>query len=179
MAGDAQGEIQCENQRWPVLDDSNPRVAITVNSPLVAFGQAKPPLEIEIVLDLFELSRATKRPARKLIINVAICWRIESPFRSNRSISSSNFAWRFLQLPLSGSSVAATLSMSLTYSRIGSCSARTCSNPRSMQPASRSSCFSANPPFSRPSSVGSTRGPPPKPLPFADRVDGVGLPDRH
>ena len=33
-----------------------------------------------------------------------------------------------------------------------------------------------NPLFSRPSSVGSTREPPPKPRPFADRVDGEGLP---
>ena len=53
--------IQREDQRWPVLDDSNPRVAMTVNSPLVAFGQAEPPLEIEIVLDLFELSRAHEK----------------------------------------------------------------------------------------------------------------------
>ena len=46
--------VQCEDQCGPILDDSNPRVAMTVNSPLVAFGQAEPPLEIEIVLDLFE-----------------------------------------------------------------------------------------------------------------------------
>src|SRR5271165_2902548 len=31
---------------------------MTINSPLVAFGQAEPPLEIKIVLDLFELSLA-------------------------------------------------------------------------------------------------------------------------
>ena len=44
-----------------LLDDSNPRVAMTVNSPLVAFGQAEPPLEIEIVFDLFKLSRADEK----------------------------------------------------------------------------------------------------------------------
>ena len=142
----------------------NPRVAMTVNSSLVAFGQAEPSLKIEIVLDLLELSRAEKRPARKLIINLAMCWRIGSSFRSNRSINSLNFFWRSSQLSPPGSRVAATFSMSLTYSWIDSCSAWTCSNPRSMQPASRPSCFSANPLFSRPSSVGSTRQPPSKPV---------------
>src|SRR5271157_4266641 len=61
--------------------------------------------------------------------------------------------------------------MSLTYSRIGSCSAWTCSNPRSIHPARRPSCFSANPLFSRPSSVGSTRGLLPRPRPCAGRED--------
>jgi len=63
--GMRQVRIQCENQRWPVLDDSNPRVAMTVNSPLVAFGQAEPPLEIEIVLDLFELSLAHEKAGQE------------------------------------------------------------------------------------------------------------------
>ena len=63
--GMRQVRIQCENQRWPVLDDSNPRVAMTVNSPLVAFGQAEPPLEIEIVLDLFELSLTHKKAGQE------------------------------------------------------------------------------------------------------------------
>src|SRR5689334_1390540 len=38
---------------------------MTVNSPLVAFGQAEPPLEIEIVLDLFELSLAHKKAGQE------------------------------------------------------------------------------------------------------------------
>src|SRR5271157_4907120 len=91
----------------------------------------------------------TKRPARKLIINLAMCWRIGFSFRSNRSINSLKFFWRSSQLSPPGSRVAATFSMSLTYSWIDSCSAWTCSNPRSMQPASRPSCFSSNPPFFR------------------------------
>jgi hypothetical protein len=47
------------------LDDSNPGVAVTVNSPLVAFGQAEPPLEIEIVLDLLELPLAHKETGQE------------------------------------------------------------------------------------------------------------------
>jgi hypothetical protein len=47
------------------LDDSNPRVAVTVNPPLVAFGQAKPSLEVEIVLDLFKLALADEKPGQE------------------------------------------------------------------------------------------------------------------
>ena len=57
--------VQCEDQCRPVLDDANPRVAMTVNSPLVAFGQAEPTLKIEIVLDLFELSLADEKAAQE------------------------------------------------------------------------------------------------------------------
>ena len=57
--------VQCEDQRWAVLDDTNPRVAMTVNSPLVAFGQAEPSLKIEIVFDLFELSLADEKPGQE------------------------------------------------------------------------------------------------------------------
>ena len=46
-------------------DDSNPRLAMTVNSSLVAFGQAEPPLEIEIVPDLFELSLAHEKAGQE------------------------------------------------------------------------------------------------------------------
>ena len=38
---------------------------MTVNSPLVAFGQAKPALKIEIVPDLLELSRADKKASQE------------------------------------------------------------------------------------------------------------------
>src|SRR5271166_3739735 len=57
--------VQCEDQRRPVLDDSNPRVAMTMDSPLVAFGQAEPPLKIEIVPDRLELSRADEKAAQE------------------------------------------------------------------------------------------------------------------
>ena len=139
------------------LDDSNPRVAMTVNSSLVAFGQAEPSLKIEIVLDLLKLSRADKKAGQEADHQPGHVLANGSSFRSNRSINSLNFVWRSSRLSPPGSRVAATFSMSLTYSWIDSCSAWTCSNPRSMQPASRPSCFSANPLFSRPSSVGSTR----------------------
>ena len=38
---------------------------MTVNPPLVAFGQAKPSLKIEIVHDLLELSRAHKKTSQE------------------------------------------------------------------------------------------------------------------
>ena len=38
---------------------------MTVNSSLVAFGQAEPPLEIEIVPDLFELSLAHEKAGQE------------------------------------------------------------------------------------------------------------------
>jgi len=47
------------------LDDANPCVPMTVDSPLVALGQAKPALEIEIVLDLLERSRADKKAGQE------------------------------------------------------------------------------------------------------------------
>ena len=57
--------IQCEDQCRPVLDDSHPRVAMTMNSSLMAFGQAEPSFKIEIVLDLLELSRADKKAGQE------------------------------------------------------------------------------------------------------------------
>ena len=47
------------------MDDANPCMPVTVNSPLVALGQAKPALEIEIVLDLLERSRADKKAGQE------------------------------------------------------------------------------------------------------------------
>jgi hypothetical protein len=57
--------VQCEDQRRPVLDDSNPRVAMTMDSPLMAFGQAEPPLKIEIVPDRLEFSRTDEKAAQE------------------------------------------------------------------------------------------------------------------
>ena len=57
--------IQCEDQCRPVLDDANPRVAMAVNSPLVALGQAEPAFKLEIVLDLRELSLADEQAAQE------------------------------------------------------------------------------------------------------------------
>src|SRR6476646_1074216 len=39
----------------PLLNNPNTRVAMAVNPPLVALGQAEPPFQIEIVSDLGEL----------------------------------------------------------------------------------------------------------------------------
>ena len=57
--------VQCEDQCRPVLDDSHSRVAMTVNSSLMAFGQAEPSFKIEIVLDFLELARADKKAGQK------------------------------------------------------------------------------------------------------------------
>ena len=47
------------------MDNANPRVAMTVNSSLMAFGQAEPSFKIEIVLDLLELARADKKAGQE------------------------------------------------------------------------------------------------------------------
>src|SRR4051812_22927663 len=43
--------VEGMHQRRSVQHQANPRVATTVDPPLVALGQAKPPLQIEIILD--------------------------------------------------------------------------------------------------------------------------------
>jgi hypothetical protein len=53
--------IQCVDHRRPFLNDPNPRVAMTVDPPLVTFGQPKPSFKIEIVLDLFKLALADEK----------------------------------------------------------------------------------------------------------------------
>ena len=50
--------IQRGDHRRPFLNDSNSRVAMTVDPPLVTLGQPKPSFQIEIVLDLFKLALA-------------------------------------------------------------------------------------------------------------------------
>ena len=40
-------------------------MAMAVNPPLVAFGQAEPSLQVEIVLDLLELSLADEKPGQE------------------------------------------------------------------------------------------------------------------
>jgi hypothetical protein len=52
--------IQYEHKRRPFLDDPDPRMAMAVNSPLVAFGQAEKPFEIEIVSKFTKLVAAGK-----------------------------------------------------------------------------------------------------------------------
>jgi hypothetical protein len=57
--------IQRMHQRRSFQDDPNPCVAMAVDPPLVTLGQPKPTLQIEIVLDLFELARTHEKPRQK------------------------------------------------------------------------------------------------------------------
>ena len=57
--------IQGQEQRWSVLNDTNSRVAVTVDPTLVALGQAKPPLQVEIVSDRFPLGPADEQPGQE------------------------------------------------------------------------------------------------------------------
>lgn len=57
--------VQCMHSRWSFQNKANPRVAMTVNPPLMTLGQAKPPLQIEIVLDLFKQAFADEQAGKK------------------------------------------------------------------------------------------------------------------
>jgi hypothetical protein len=57
--------VQSMHQRWTLQNDPNPRVAMTVDSSLVTLGQAKPPLQIEIVPDGLKLARADEQAGEK------------------------------------------------------------------------------------------------------------------
>ena len=52
--------VQSMHQRRARQDQADPRVATTVDPPLVALRQAKPTLQIEIILDLFILTFPTE-----------------------------------------------------------------------------------------------------------------------
>jgi hypothetical protein len=53
--------VQRMHHRRPFLNDPNPRMATTVEPPLVTLGQAEPPLQIEIVADPRERALADKQ----------------------------------------------------------------------------------------------------------------------
>ena len=55
--------VQHQHQRRPFLHDPHPRVAMAVNPTLVALGQAKPPLQVEIVEDLRHVVATGKQAA--------------------------------------------------------------------------------------------------------------------
>ena len=57
--------VQGMHQRRAFQNDANPRVAMAVDPPLVTLGQAKPPLQIEIVLDLLKLALAHEQAGEK------------------------------------------------------------------------------------------------------------------
>src|SRR5947209_7140938 len=72
--------VQSMHQRWSLQNEANPRVAMTVDPPLVTLGQAKPPLEIEVVLDLFRRALADEKAREKahhhrghLVVNRVYC----------------------------------------------------------------------------------------------------------
>ena len=49
----------------PTENDSNARVAMTIDSRLLTLGQAKPSLQIESVSDLLELALADEKAGEK------------------------------------------------------------------------------------------------------------------
>ncbi len=57
--------VESMHQRWSFQNDANPRVSMTVNPPLVTLGQAKPPLQIEIVSDLLKRALADEKAGEK------------------------------------------------------------------------------------------------------------------
>jgi hypothetical protein len=57
--------VQRMHQRRPFLNDPDPRMAVTVDPPLVTLGQAKPPLQIEIVPDEFKRALADEQAGEK------------------------------------------------------------------------------------------------------------------
>ena len=46
--------VQSMHQRWSLKNNANPRMAMAVDASLVALGQAKPTLQVKIILDLFK-----------------------------------------------------------------------------------------------------------------------------
>jgi hypothetical protein len=57
--------VESRHQRGSFENDANPRVAMTVDPPLVTLGQAKPALQIEVVPDLFKLALAHEKTGEK------------------------------------------------------------------------------------------------------------------
>jgi hypothetical protein len=54
--------VQCMHQRRTLLDDPHPRVAMAVDPTLMTLGQAKPTLQIKVVLDLIHGVTAGEQP---------------------------------------------------------------------------------------------------------------------
>ena len=170
MARDARVGIQRMDQRRPLLNNPNARVAMPVDPTLVALGQAKPPFQIEIVSNLGKrwLRRRTDRPENSSMSS-AICWWIGSAF-SKRPPTSRNCSWRCDSFPAPGVEGRGDLLeiLDILSNRLLLVANHDPSPGRYNRP-SGSSCFSANPLFSRPSCVGSTRGPPSTHRPSATR----------
>jgi hypothetical protein len=72
--------IQRMYQCWSLENQANPRVAMTVNPPLMTLGQAKPALQIEVVSDRFPRALAYEQASEKarhhldhLSVNRVLC----------------------------------------------------------------------------------------------------------
>src|SRR5260370_22183672 len=57
--------VQSMHQRWSLENNANPCVAMTVDPPLVTLGQAKPTLQIKIVLELLKLASADEKSGKE------------------------------------------------------------------------------------------------------------------
>ena len=57
--------VQSMYQRRSFENDANPRVTMTMDSPLMALGQTKPSLQIEIVPDLLKFALADEKAGEK------------------------------------------------------------------------------------------------------------------
>src|SRR5215831_812218 len=58
-------DVQRMHQRGPLHNDTNPRVAVTVDTALVTLGEAKPALQVEVVAELFPLAFADEQASQK------------------------------------------------------------------------------------------------------------------
>lgn len=57
--------VQSVYQRWSFHDETHSCVAMTVNATLMTLGQAKPALQLEVVLELLQRGRADKQAGGK------------------------------------------------------------------------------------------------------------------
>jgi hypothetical protein len=57
--------VQSMHQSWSLENDPNPRVAMTVDPPLVTLGQTKPTLQIKIVFDLRKLASTNEKSGKE------------------------------------------------------------------------------------------------------------------
>lgn len=51
-----QVRVECQEKRRPFLNDSNARVAMTVDTPFVSLRQAEPAFQFQVVFSVFEIT---------------------------------------------------------------------------------------------------------------------------
>ena len=86
--------VQGGDQRRPRLDQADPRVATAVDPTLVAPRQAKPTLQVEVILDRFQVLLADEQAGQEAEHHPghAVADRVLGPLES--SINASNFSCR-------------------------------------------------------------------------------------